>query len=436
MPSTQTTTPPPNLRVGIIGAGPAGLGAAIEFAKLPFVDVRVYEQARELREVGAGISIQHNTWRMLDVFGVYENIDQRDLFRPADGHAVQHRNGRTGELVLSKGQEGTPERYLSARALRSVLQKALLKGVDKSKLRLSSRLVEITDLPSGAFFLRFEDGLTDEVDLLVGADGVRSVVRQFIYPDHQLKYIGTTAYRALADADDILSIPGFPDSVTFWHGPNDRFYTCNLNNNVYEIAARVPQTPDTAPVSWGQDASVEEFRWRYKDFSPMLQSVLGKIKEVKKFALFAGPRLSRVVSHGSIALIGDASHPLSGAFGAGAGFALEDVYVLTRAVKWAHDRGLPIGEGLELFDRVRAPHYADMYTILDGYGKSDVAVKETASFDEAVSLIVADKWNDDHQWLYHYNVEEVWRKAYEAEDARRAKGDGSVAHGDVASSRL
>ncbi|GAT24923.1 monoxygenase [Aspergillus luchuensis] len=373
---------PAKLRVAIIGAGPAGLGAAIEFAKLPFVELRVYEQARELREVGAGISIQQNTWRMLDIFGVYDNVDPKDLFRPADGHAVQHR-----------------------------------------------RLVEVSQLPSEAFFLRFEDGHTDEVDLLVGADGVRSVVRQFAHPEHRLKYIGTTAYRALADARDILSIPGIPDSVTFWHGPADRLYTCNLNNNVYEIAARVPQTAETAPVSWGQDASVDEFSWRYKDFSPALQSVLDKIKVVKKFALFSGPRLSSVISHGSIALVGDASHR------AGAGFALEDVYVLTRAVKWAHERGLPIQDGLELFDGVRAPHYAAMYDILDGYGKSDVSVRKTDDFDEAVSLIVANKWDDDHGWLYRYNVEEAWRETYEAEDARRAAVEQS-GRGEELNSRL
>lgn len=84
---------PPNskLRVAIIGAGPAGLGAAIEFAKLPFVDPRVYEQARELREIGTGISIQRNTWRMLEALGVYENVDPKSVFRAADGHSTQHR---------------------------------------------------------------------------------------------------------------------------------------------------------------------------------------------------------------------------------------------------------------------------------------------------------------------------------------------------------
>ena len=79
------------LRVAVVGAGPAGLGAAIELAKLPFVNVRVYEQAQALREVGTGISIQRNTWRMLQAFGVYENIAPSDIFRAPDGHSTHHR---------------------------------------------------------------------------------------------------------------------------------------------------------------------------------------------------------------------------------------------------------------------------------------------------------------------------------------------------------
>ncbi|KAE8420689.1 monooxygenase [Aspergillus pseudocaelatus] len=411
----------PKLRVAIVGAGPAGLGAAIEFQKLPFVELRIYEQARELREIGAGISIQRNTWRMLDALGVYDNIDPSTIFSAADGHSVQHRNGRTGELLQSSGQHDTPPRHKHARALRSVLQQALLKAVDKEKLRLSSRLVEIHELPNKALSLQFQDGHADEADLLIGADGVRSVVRQFSFPDHRISYTGTTAFRALVNADDILSIPNFPDAVTFWHGPTRWVYTCNLNRGIYEVTARtdLPETSET--VSWGQDASPDEFIGLYEDFAPIIQDVLSKVGEVKKFPLFAGPRLSKVISHGSIALIGDASHPLSGAFGAGAGFALEDVYVLTQAVKWAHERHLPVIDALTLYDRVRSPHYKDMYDILDGFRASDTSIKGLTSFNDIVVANIQNKWTDDHHWLYHYDVQEVWRKAYEEEDGRRVR---------------
>lgn len=84
---------PDKIRVAIIGAGPAGLGAAIEFQKLPFVDLKIYDQARALREIGTGISIQRNTWQMLDAMGASKNISSDEIFRPADGHSLQHRCG-------------------------------------------------------------------------------------------------------------------------------------------------------------------------------------------------------------------------------------------------------------------------------------------------------------------------------------------------------
>jgi salicylate hydroxylase len=90
------------IRVAIIGAGPAGLGAAIEFQKLPFVDLKIYDQARALREIGTGISIQKNTWRMLDAMGASQNISRDRIFRPADGHSLQHRyEARNLEIVIT-----------------------------------------------------------------------------------------------------------------------------------------------------------------------------------------------------------------------------------------------------------------------------------------------------------------------------------------------
>lgn len=86
------------------------------------------------------------------------------------------RNGRTGELLdESRYSADTPEAQLSCRVRRSILQGALLKEVDASKIRLSQRLVDLEKLPSGRVRIRFADGLTDEVDLLVAADGIRSV---------------------------------------------------------------------------------------------------------------------------------------------------------------------------------------------------------------------------------------------------------------------
>jgi 2-polyprenyl-6-methoxyphenol hydroxylase-like FAD-dependent oxidoreductase len=87
----QTTSLNSKLRVAIIGAGPAGLGAAIEFGKLPFVDWTIYEQATAIREIGAGISIQPTTWRLVEVMGAAKNLVPEDYYQPADHHAVQHR---------------------------------------------------------------------------------------------------------------------------------------------------------------------------------------------------------------------------------------------------------------------------------------------------------------------------------------------------------
>ncbi|RAO69467.1 uncharacterized protein BHQ10_005479 [Talaromyces amestolkiae] len=401
---------PGKLRVAIIGAGPAGLGAAIEFQKLPFVDLKIYDQARALREIGTGISIQKNTWRMLDAIGASQNIKSNEIFRPADGHSLQHRcgtNGRTGELLVTIEQNDGPPEHFHARALRSVLQKALLSNVDKSNLRLGSRLVEIVETPTETYILHFQDGHVDEVDLLVGADGVRSVVRSFAFPDHKIAYTGRTAYRGLVPTEKILSIPNFPDAVTFWHGPSDWVYTCNLNGGIYEITVNADETEEVAKVSWGEKATLEEFKRPWKEFAPIIHEVLDKVKDVQKFALFAGPRLESVVSRGSIALVGDASHPLSGAFGAGAGFALEDAFALVKSVAWARSRGHELRDGLNLYDRVRSPHYQSMvlkYRILDDFKASDRILNAgNFSFDEGVAHTVRNKWHGKYKWLFDYD---------------------------------
>lgn len=79
------------IRVAIIGGGPGGLSAAIELARLPFVDWRLYEQKPEISEISGGITLQRNTWRLLQKLGASKHLDPKDFFRAADGHELQYR---------------------------------------------------------------------------------------------------------------------------------------------------------------------------------------------------------------------------------------------------------------------------------------------------------------------------------------------------------
>lgn len=81
----------PTLRVAIIGGGPGGLGAAIEFSKLPFVDWTLYEKKPKISETGGGISLQRHTWRLLELNGTAKNISFEDFFRASDGVSGQKR---------------------------------------------------------------------------------------------------------------------------------------------------------------------------------------------------------------------------------------------------------------------------------------------------------------------------------------------------------
>ena len=78
------------LKVAIIGAGPAGLAQAIELAKLPFVEYNLYEKADRVKEIGAGISIQPTTWRLLEIMGAAGHLRKSHWFAPADDHYVRH----------------------------------------------------------------------------------------------------------------------------------------------------------------------------------------------------------------------------------------------------------------------------------------------------------------------------------------------------------
>ncbi|RPD60746.1 salicylate hydroxylase, partial [Lentinus tigrinus ALCF2SS1-6] len=411
MPSVQK-----QLRVAVIGAGPAGLGALLALEKIEGVDVQVYEQARELREVGAGISLHYNTWTVLEKLGV-PYIPSESFFRNSDLLRNELWNARTG-AVLKKSYDSPdiPEHKRHIRTQRARLQQALLKVAPKERIHLQKRLVQVNVHPSGEVNLDFEDGFSTDVDLVVGADGIRSVVRHAAFPSHTIAYSGRVGYRSIFPISLVKSIPGIPLETLFWLGPDTSLYTTPIGDGLFEVSGRGPEPKEVGEaVSWGQPADKETMRRHFVEYHPVARAIVDAIppETIKQFAFFGGPQLETVVKHGSIALLGDASHPLSGAFGSGAAFALEDAWTLGRAISHALSHDLPLSQALRLFDETRSPYYAKLFAELRRMGAAAEKGKHLP-WDERVADRIDERWGS-HDWIYLHDVEGAWRTTLEKE---------------------
>ncbi|WVQ82084.1 hypothetical protein IAT38_004212 [Cryptococcus sp. DSM 104549] len=382
MPVATNPTPAdpstPRLRVAISGGGPAGLAAATALREVPGVEVTIYEQARELREIGGGIRIGYNSWKVLELLGAAEGVH---------GHIkVDHRhmNGVTGEQIYRYPEHVGEYKYHDIRARRTVLQDSLKARVPSEIIKLRKRLQSAKQLPEGGLKLFFEDGTDAYADLLVGADGIRSAARQVAFPDHRTKWNGTTIWRCLIPLSlvDHLSISKY---TAFHHGPKRMFKVSVVSTKeeieagkgLWELTLRAFEDPETVTepkFSWGIPATNERVASYFTEFSPEIREAIDKVPEGtwKEFSAFSGPRLEHVTAAGNIVLIGDASHPLLGAFGSGGGFAMEDGWLIAQIVQYYLDktpspsaRPQALAEALELFDRIRSPYYHKMYVVLD-----------------------------------------------------------------------
>ena len=174
-----------------MGGGPGGLSTAIALSQIANVEVALYEQAKVLREVGAGISIGPNTWNVLELLGVADTLtsghETSTVLNMYEQGAIPGlskryhsltslRNGKTGEEVhrMERGGLGSGKRP-NIRTQRTKLQSALLSHVKPGVIQLSKKLISVSDQGEDGVELHFQDGTVTTADLVVGADGIRSV---------------------------------------------------------------------------------------------------------------------------------------------------------------------------------------------------------------------------------------------------------------------
>lgn len=329
-------------RVTVVGAGIAGLAVARALA-LRGALVTVLEQAGALREVGAGIQISPNGARVLQALGL-----------PVEGLravAVELRDGLTDRVVtrLDVGRLRPQQGYhfFHRADLIALLQAGALEaGVE---MRLLSRVsaVELHEAP----VLRLEDGRSVQAGLLVGADGLHSLVRAALNGNGSPGFTGQVAWRALIPGDQ------GPPVAEVHMGPGRHLVTYPLRGGALRNIVAVEERREWAAESWSQRDDPMALRLAFNGFAPRVRDWLEQVEEVHLWGLFRHPVAGvwqRALPGGAVAILGDAAHPTLPFLAQGANMALEDAWMLAACLA-GHSSST---EGLAAYQQARAARCA------------------------------------------------------------------------------
>jgi 2-polyprenyl-6-methoxyphenol hydroxylase-like FAD-dependent oxidoreductase len=340
--------------VAIIGAGIGGLALSACLRKLG-VESQIYEQARAFARVGAGIQMTPNAMKVLRGIGLEEPL-RAVAFEPEKGLNRDHDSGAvSNELPLGATAEqrfGAP--YLLMH--RGDLHRALESLVPADTVHLDKKLSRYAQ-DEGGVTLHFADGGTARADVVIGADGVHSLVREQMLGPEAPRYTGKVAYRTTFPAARLGNVR-LAMARTKWWGPDRHiviYYVTRAADEVYFVTSQPEEARWMTPESWSAKGDLNELRASFAAFHPEVQAVLAACPEVYKWALLEREPLPTWLD-GRVALLGDACHPMTPYMAQGAASALEDAVVLARVLASARDNGAAeLNRLLRCYESVRKP---------------------------------------------------------------------------------
>lgn len=369
-------------KIGINGAGIGGLAAAIALRKLG-LDVVVFEQAARFARVGADINLTPNAVRALDGLGVGEAL-RETAARPTHRISrVWNTGEETSRLAMSDEAEiryGAPQLTMHRGDLMTALERAL----PAECVRLGKKATGIERHEAGAT-LRFADGTQEDVDVLIGADGIHSAVRTSLFgPEHPV-FTGVVAYRAVVPAERLVCVPNL-QAFTKWWGPEatSQIVTFPLNRGREIFVFATVAQEAWRNESWTTPGRVEDVREAYAGFHAEARALLDACDDVLISALYVRDPLP-AWSAGTVTLLGDACHPMMPFMAQGAGMAIEDGVVLARCLVEADGKDIPAA-----LARYQAARHERTSRIQIG-SRSNAWLKEGGNAD----------------WVYDYNAWQV-----------------------------
>ncbi|MQA86289.1 MAG: NAD(P)-binding protein [Streptosporangiales bacterium] len=377
------------LRAVIVGGGIGGVAAAMALTRVHF-DVRVYEQARQLTEVGAGVVLAPNSLRLLEGLGLGDEISRWGIrltdtrLCQADGRVAVHdpdRFSRPGERV-----------GIHRADLLTMLADHLPDGV----VLPGHRCVGFTQDDDHAV-VSFDNGESVEADVVIGADGIHSTLQGYVVEPSEPVFSGVVAYRGVIPAEQVPSWPA--GTMRLWMGDGKHFLVFPVRaGQLLNYVGFVPSDTQMRE-SWSAPGDPVALATEFAGWDPVIGAIIDAIGTTGfRWGLYDRAPLHRW-GQGRLTLLGDAAHPMLPHMGQGVNQAIEDGIALA--------------------------------TMLDAVGRSDVpkalAAYETLRRDRTARIQEGSRLNgvsydasgavhggrdresggglQNRRWIYDYDVE-------------------------------
>jgi salicylate hydroxylase len=389
------------LRILIAGAGIGGLTAALALLRDGH-EVQLFEQATELREVGAGVQLSANGTRILIALGLGPAM-QRIVCEPAGKEIRLWNTGQTWKLFdlgeTSVARYGAPYWMVHRGDFHAVLRDAVLLAAPDA-IRTGAAVTGFDKTGIG-MSMRLATGERIEGDVLIGADGVHSAIRQQMFGAGRAQFTGLMAWRGL------IAMPRLPAHMqrlvgTNWNGLGGHVVTYPLRRGEILNFVGVRERDDWQVESWTEAGTTGECASDFAGWHPDIQTMIHAIETPFKWALLGREPLESFAD-GRAVLLGDAAHPTLPFLAQGANMALEDGVVLARCLLAHADVEL----ALRAYEAARVARTAAIVR-----GSNDNAKRfhnpALTQADTAAAYIdrewTPEKVRDRYDWLYDYDA--------------------------------
>ena len=335
--------------VVLVGGGIGGLFAANALIAQG-LRVAVYEQAPTLGEVGAGVYVTPNAVRHIERVGLGRAFESAGA-RVGPGSSYFRHDGMPIAPVQVRDANGWNACFGIHRADYVEL---LAANLPAGTVHTGHRAVGFEQDGDRAR-VRFANGVTAEADVVVGADGIHSELRPFVFPPSKPVFHGTISYRGLVSLE---RLPDWPkDHWQMWAGPSKHFLVFPVRHGAMVNYVGFVPTDEEMKESWSAPGDPAMLRREFEGWDPRIGSVLERVDQTFRWALYDREPLP-TWTKGRLALLGDAAHPMLPHLGQGANQAIEDGMALATILARVDSATIPTA--LLAYEKLRRERVAEV----------------------------------------------------------------------------